>query len=56
MRSVFKVDWVCPTWMDDMVLSAKETSREILVASKFEQDLTTRLWNTRKKKKYSQEI
>lgn len=45
MHSAFKVGWVCPARPDDMVLSAKEISREMSVTLKFEQDPTTRLGN-----------
>lgn len=49
MQSFFRVGWVCLAWTEDVVLSAKEISREMPVALKFEQEPTARLGDVRKK-------
>ena len=38
MQNFFKVGWVCPSRPEDMARSAKENSREMSVAFKFEQN------------------
>lgn len=49
MQSFLRVDWVCPTWTEDMMLSTRESSREMSAVLKFEQYPTTRLGNIWKK-------
>ena len=51
MQNFFKVGWVCPSRPDDMALSAKEISREMSIAFKFEQNPTTRLGNLGRQQK-----